>query len=307
VAETAELGDRDVVVTNPDGGTATMVRGFTVAPAPLVNGVTPAAISRGRATTIDIAGANFVAGAKVGVSGSGISSVVTTFVDSARLRATVAVGSAATTGPRSVTVTNPDAGVTVRSGALAVVDPAPAAPVTITALSPRRLGQNASWRTVTVTGTGFLPTTVVSIGGTGVTVKSRTYVSATKLTLMVSVDPTASVGDRAVTATNEDGGVSTLAAGFTVTSAPVIASLSPSVLPRGRTTTVVISGANFASGVSVTISGAGINSIATTRLDAVQLRVAVAVAAGASTGARSVTVRNTDAGATTKDGALTIS
>ena len=306
VAGTAEPGDRDVSVTNPDGGMATIARGFTVAPAPLISVVTPSTISRGRTTTIDIGGANFASGAKVAVSGSGISSVVTTFVDSTRLRATVAVASAAPTGQRSITVTNPDAGVTTKDAALTVVVAAPPAPVAITALSPRRLGQNASWRTVTLNGSGFVPTTVVSFSGTGVTVKSRTYVSPTQLTLMVSVDAAAAVGDRTVTAANPDGGVATLPSGFTVMPAPAIASVSPSGLPRGRTTTINITGANFATGVGVTISGTGVSSIGTTRVDAARLRVVVALTAGASTGARSLTVRNTDAGFSTKDNAVTV-
>jgi hypothetical protein len=159
---------------------------------------------------------------------------------------------------------------------------------------------------VTLDGSGFVPTTVVSFSGTGVTVMSRTYVSPARLTLMVSVGAGAAVGDRTVTAANPDGGVATLAAGFTVTPAPVIGSVSPYGLPRGRTTTVDIRGANFVAGVTVSISGTGINSISTTRVDATRLRVVVALAAGASTGARSLTVRNGDAGVTTKNSAVTV-
>jgi uncharacterized protein len=306
VAGTAEPGDRDVTVTNPDGGTATIAHGYTVAAAPLIGAVTPATISRSRTTAIDIDGANFASGAKVVVAGPGIDSVVATFVSPTRLRVNVAVAGSAPIGQRAITVTNLDAGVTIKNAALTIADAAPPAPVAITALSPRRLGQNASWRTLTLNGSGFTPTTVVAVSGTDVTVKSRTYVSPTQLTLMVSVGAAALVGDRNVTAANPDGGVAALASGFTVTPAPAIASLSPSGLPRGATTTIDINGANFAAGVSVTISGTGISSIGTTRVDATRLRAVIGLAASAPTGARSLTVRNADAGVTTKVSAVTV-
>jgi hypothetical protein len=159
---------------------------------------------------------------------------------------------------------------------------------------------------VTLTGSGFVPTTVVSFSGTGVTVKSRTYVSETQLTLMVSVDATAAVGDRTVTVTNPDGGVATRAAAFMVTPAPTISTVSPSSLRRGQTTTFDVVGTNYVAGASVTIAGSGITSITTKRIDATRLRATVAIASSAPTGARNLTVRNGDAGIATKTNAVTI-
>ena len=57
----------------------------------------------------------------------------------------------------------------------------------------------------------------VAISGSGITVNSVTWNSATKLTIVVSVSGGASTGFRNVTVTNPDQGSFTLSNGFRVT------------------------------------------------------------------------------------------
>ena len=73
---------------------------------------------------------------------------------------------------------------------------------------------------------------------------------------------------------------------------------------------IVITGSNFGSGTwansSVSFSGTGITVNSVSRTDSTHLSVNVSVAAGAATGARDVTVRNTDDGRATKTGGFTV-
>ena len=93
--------------------------------------------------------------------------------------------------------------------------------------------------------------------------------------------------------------------------APTITSLSPSTRGQGASNeNIVITGSNFGSGTwansSVTFSGAGITVNSVSRTDSTHLTVNVSIAAGAATGARDVTVRNTDGGRATKSGGFTV-
>ena len=57
----------------------------------------------------------------------------------------------------------------------------------------------------------------MTFSGSGITVSSVTWNSATKLTIIISVASGASTGNRNVTVTNPDGGAVTLSNGFKVT------------------------------------------------------------------------------------------
>ena len=129
--------------------------------------------------------------------------------------------------------------------------------------------------------------------------------ASVQLTVNLSVDPSAATGARSVMVVNPDGGDSTALAAFTINAAPTITSLNPATRGQGATNeNIVITGANFGSGTwansSVTFSGAGITVNSVSRTDSTHLTVNISVAAGAATGARDVTVRNTDGGRATK-------
>jgi hypothetical protein len=68
-----------------------------------------------------------------------------------------------------------------------------------------------------VNGTGFASGATVAFSGSGITVNSVTWNSATKLTINISVAGGASTGNRNVTVTNVDTGTATLSNGFKVT------------------------------------------------------------------------------------------
>jgi len=63
----------------------------------------------------------------------------------------------------------------------------------------------------------------------------------------------------------------------------------------------------FNTGVTVTISGTGVTIGAVTRVDATHLRVTLTADAAATTGPRSLTITNTDAGKVIATDVVTVS
>jgi plastocyanin len=94
---------------------------ITVDPAPTIMSVSPTSIARGHSNvTVHVVGSGFRNGITAKFSGTGVTVSSTTRVDSAHLTLTVSVASTATTGPRSLTVTNTDGGTRTKTGAISV-------------------------------------------------------------------------------------------------------------------------------------------------------------------------------------------
>jgi len=106
------VGTWNVVVTNPDGQSATLVDGFTIRyPAPTITGITPnSGLNNGVVNITDLTGTNFLNGATVKLTKSGNSDIVGTNVvvtDSTKITSTLDLNGRAT-GQWNVVVTNPD-------------------------------------------------------------------------------------------------------------------------------------------------------------------------------------------------------
>lgn len=98
------VGAKDILVTNPDGQSATRTAGFTyLSPAPTISSVSPAIGFPAGGLTITITGSNFVNGATVTIGGTSATSV--TVVSSSVLTARTP---ARTVGSAAVVVKNPD-------------------------------------------------------------------------------------------------------------------------------------------------------------------------------------------------------
>ena len=303
VASNATTGARDVTVTNPDAGVGTGEEVFTVNAGPTVESTSPSSRGQGASKqTITIKGANFVSGASSSF-GAGITVESTSFVSATELKATITVESGAATGARTVTVTNPDAGV----GSLASAFTVNAKP-SVTAISPSSRGQGAASQTVKITGTGFVSgaSLAASFSGTGITVNSTSFVSSTEVTANITVESGATAGKRTITLTNGDAGVGTSGEIFTVTAGPTVESTSPSSRGQGASKQVIaIKGKNFVSGATSSF-GAGITVESTSFTSSTELKATISVEAGATTGARTVTVTNPDAGVDTLEAGFTV-
>jgi hypothetical protein len=276
----------------------------TVQP-PTITSAAPASADQGAPSlNVTIAGTNFVSGATPAFVGTGITVNSTTYVSATRLTANITIATSATTGSRNVTVTNPDGDVATGTNAFTVN----AAP-TATSLSPSARGQGAANQTITISGTNFDAGAALSasFSGTGITVNSTTYVSATQLTANISLAGTAATGLRTLTVTNGDGSTATATNAFTVDAGPAMTGGGPTSADQGATNlSLTITGTNFGSGATVSFSGTGITVNSTTYVSATQLTANITISTSASTGSRSVTVTNSDAGTETIPGAFTV-
>jgi hypothetical protein len=216
-------GSQTLTLTNTDGGTVTTP--ITVLPLPAV---TSSSIGVSGQVAVNLTGTNFQSTMTV-VDANGAASIVSR---SGTTGITVMITGAA--GSHTLTLTNPDGGVTTR---VVTVD----TPLDITnAETPVGAGS-----VVTITGSGFASglTATSSKGGvTGVTVLSSTTV---QLTLSVT-------GSNLITLRNSDGGSDT--ATVVVNAAPNITGLTlVSASPTHNTTVAVtVAGTGFQSGATFT-------------------------------------------------------
>ncbi len=202
IASGAPADPRDVIITNPDGSSATASAAFAVNAAPVVSSASPGSLGQGASSqNVTLAGTGFRVGATVSFSGSGITVNSVTVASATSITASVSIAGSAGTGARSVTVTNSDAGVATATGGFTIN----AAP-TVSSASPSSLAQGASSQNVTLTGTGFETGATVSFSGSGITVNSVTVASATSITASVSIAGSAGTSARTVTILNQDGG-----------------------------------------------------------------------------------------------------
>jgi hypothetical protein len=300
LAGNATTGPRSVTVTNPDAGTGTGTNVFTVNTAPSVESTSPGSRGQGASSqTVTVKGKNFVNGASASF-GTGVTVNSTTFKSSTELSANITVEATANTGPRSVTVTNPDAGG--GSASAFTVNAGPS----VTSANPSSKPQGAASQTVIIKGSGFVNGASASFGS-GIIVSSTTFKTSTELSAKISIESGASTGPRTVTVTNPDTGTGSLASGFTVNAAPNVESVSPGSRVQGASgQTITIKGTGFASGASATFSGSSITVESTTFVSSTELTVKISISSFAITGTRNVTVTNADGGSDSLSGAFTV-
>src|SRR5205085_963604 len=147
---------------------------------------------------------------------------------------------------------------------------------TVESTSPSSRGQGASKQSVTIKGKGFVSGAKASFGS-GTTVESTSFVSATELKATISVEASAATGPRTVTVTNpDDAGTGSLTGGFTVNAGPSVESTSPNSGDLGGTENVTVKGASFVSGATPSF-GTGVKVNSTTFESSSQLKVSVSI------------------------------
>ena len=176
-------------------------------------------------------------------------------------------------------------------------EPAPETPAapTLTGISPASGLQGASVD-VTLTGTNFIDGATVAVSGAGLTVSAISVDSATIIAATFAIDAGAATGARDVTVTTASG--TTDAVSFTIGNpAPTLTGLSPTSGIQGASVDVTLTGTAFIDGATVAISGSGVTVSDISVDNATTITATLAIAGGAATGARDVTV--TTAGGTT--------
>jgi IPT/TIG domain len=213
-----------VTTASPGGGTSSAVAMTVNYPLPAVASLSPSSVVMGGGSfTLTVNGSNFVSGAVVNWNSI---ARVTQFVSSTQLKATILASDIATASVVPLTVQNPSpsAGLSnISSFTVANVVPHIASVTPTTAVAGTTI-------TIDVTGTGFLSTSKVQLGGQGLV---TTYVSGTHVQADVA---SAHVGQLPVTVFNPaPGGGSSNSISFDSTAAgPPTSSVVASIDPSGN-------------------------------------------------------------------------
>ncbi|MBI2219310.1 MAG: hypothetical protein HYU51_18685 [Candidatus Rokubacteria bacterium] len=239
------------VFTPAPGGGATSPLALTVVnPVPTVAAIAPGTVVAGSpGATLTVTGSGFVATSTVAWNGAPRS---TTFVSPAELRATITAADIASAGIAAVAVVTPaPGGGTSAARALTIESPVPE----LTSLSPSSAMAGGGPFTVTVSGTGFAPSSVVQWNGSS---RSTTFVSPTQLLAAVLAADIASAGTATVTVFTPAPGGGTSAGGpFPVNNPfPTLTSLSPTSVTAGSPDiTLTVNGTGFVSSSVVRWNG----------------------------------------------------
>jgi hypothetical protein len=117
----AATGTRNVVFTNPDGGSVTCTACLTVNASPTISAVTPGSGARGASHVIvTVTGTGYQPGAYVEIGGNGIVIHNSTVNNAGSITIDLSIAASAPTGNRSLTVINPDNGQVTRNNAFRV-------------------------------------------------------------------------------------------------------------------------------------------------------------------------------------------
>jgi hypothetical protein len=192
-------------------------------------------------TSVTVTGTNLTGASAVSFGGTAAASFI---VNSAT--SITAVSPAEAAGTVDITVTTVGGTSATSSADQFTFVAAP----TVTSVSPTA-GPTAGGTAVTVTGTGFTPTSQVHFGATAAA--GFHFDSATQLSV---VSPAEAAGTVHVTVTTVGGTSSTSSADqFTFMNAPTVTSVVPNSGPTGGGTDVTITGTNFASPATVAFGG----------------------------------------------------
>jgi hypothetical protein len=244
----------NVFTPSPGGGNSTMATFNVYLPPPTISSITPSSVVVGSpGFTLTINGTNFVSGAVVDFNGV---ARTTTFVNSGQLTAVVASSDVANQGTINIDVTigfgvNNSGGGTSGTATLTVV-PTNSQP-TIGSLIPASTTAGGPSFTLTITGSGFSASSVVTFGGMKVT---SAYQSPGELQATIPASAIAKGGTALVTVANPGGNPSVVVS-FAINNPVAVAiSLSPSSVVLGSAAlTLTVTGSNFVQGAVVQVNG----------------------------------------------------
>jgi len=293
------VGTWDVVVTNTDGQYSVLPGGFTLfyPQSPTVSGIAPSAGQNDAPITITaITGTGFQPGATVALLKGGETDIPGTVIlvsNSTSIGCSFDI-TGAVTGSWDVKVTNSDGQSSILPAAFTVQNPAP----TLNSIEPDN-GFNSGPVSVTnLSGTGFLPGVIVALTKTGEPDIPATMVNViTPQMINCSVDLTgAEPGLWSIVVTNPDTQSAVLTDSFAVAYPPPSAdAIDPGSGINGQTVPANITGNNFLTGATVTLTKVGEANISAviTGFTASQITCSLNLS-GAAAGPWSVVVTNPD-------------
>ena len=233
----------DVVLTNPDGQTATASSALTYELPPIITSFSPTTIYEVGGQSLTISGSNFQSGANVTIGGSDCN--VT-----AHTPTSITCDTPSGSGNSAVIVTNPS-GVKRKSTIEYI------APPIITSFTPTK-GKLTGSDVITINGENFTEGGSFNISTAGVTCASTNLISATQVTC-TTTSSGATSGN--IVVTNNDGQSATLGT-FEYRGAPTISGITPNSGALAGGTIVTITGTSFdTSNVAVTLGGSACTNV----------------------------------------------
>ena len=272
--------------SSPSSSPSAPVTTPTPAVALSITSVAPTKVPAGSANfQLTVNGTGFQADTALKVGGAAVTS---TFVSTTQLTASVPAKSVSNGALLPVVAANGTTTSASDTGAvkLEVDNPLPQ----ISSFAPLSLIAGSGSTTLLVTGSGFVPSTVIEVNGSS---RPTAFVSGTQVNLTVTDADLASGGALTLLAFNPApaGGTSSAATVPIAYPAPGNITLSPSVIPSGvqTATTIAVTGTNFVSGSVAQVNG---NARPTSVVSATQLTFALTVSDQAAVGTARVTVSN---------------
>jgi hypothetical protein len=238
---TAQISSTDIATTGCDnisvftyGGGGNVVFSPAVSfivsssGAPVICSISPASVVAGAsAFTLSVVGAGYTSSSTVNWNGK---SRTTMFVSANALQAQIASADVAKAGTASVTVTSSGGAGGTSSPVNFAISPSPPPTPTITSISPTTATAGGPAFVLTVTGTNFIPASVVDWNGGA---RTTTFKSATSLQAAIEATDIATAGTAAIAVVNfgANGGVATSApSNFTISPASAAATSFPQVV-----------------------------------------------------------------------------
>lgn len=264
---------------------------------PAISSLNPAKLPAGSsATTLTVSGSGFVSTSTVSVGGT---PEATTFGSSSQLTASVPASQLASGGNLAVVVSN--GAVSSTPASLEVDNPSP----TVSSMLPSIELVGATTPVITLSGTGFVPTTIVNVNGYA---RSTSFISATQVNVGLNSADVAAAGTLALTAVNSTPGGGTSTAMNLPVNNPSVGpiQLNPSQLPSGSTSaaTITVTGNTFVPASVVNVNG---SARTTAYVNPTTLTFVATVADQSTQGTLTVTVINpTPGGGTSPAATLTI-
>ena len=254
-------------------------------PLPAVTGLNPSSALVGSgATNVSVGGTGFVNGTVIRVNGV---SRTTAYTSTTALMVTLDPMDASATGSLSVTAVNlSPGGGSSEAVPFAVVNPVPGA----ISVSPASVdGGGTADIPITISGSNFVASSVVQIGGTA---RTTTYVSGTQLRASLTAADAASARSLPVVViTPGPGGGTSASSSITINPNPVpaLSSVSPASLVAGTAVILHVFGGGFVASSSILWNG---SPVTTQFVSATELTTSVDASTIVTAGTAILSVRN---------------
>ncbi len=286
IAANAASGSYSVGVVMSSGSSGTMPFIVSAAP-PILTSLSPASGVAGTSIGVTLAGSNFATGASINISGSGVTASNVVVVNSSQITSTLVIAPNAAPGSYSVGVVTSSGS----SGAMPFI--VSAAPPILTSLSPAS-GVAGTSIGVTLAGSNFATGASINISGAGVTASNVVVVNGSQITATLMIAANALSGSYPVAVTTTGGSSGMVPFTVSLTSPPVLTSLTPASGVAGTSTSVTLSGSNFAAGSAISISGSGLTAASVAVVNSSQITAALVISANAAPGPHGVQVTGTN-------------